>query len=127
MTSVRHIGFGALAFAVVESIWLLGHFALGFPSRWVLEPTSGIVFCSLALTVSASVVAATRKVESSWLLIFAQMGVGAYAAVVVALFCLGSGNLWPIVLLIDAVLVFPMLFAGALLGDLVRDIRGHAA
>ena len=127
MSEGWHIGVGASAFGAAEGIWLLGHVVLGFPSRWVLEPTPGIVFCLLVLALSGTAMAATRKDGMSWLQSFALMAAGAYTAVVVALFSVGPGNLWPFVLLIDAVFVIPALFIGALVGDLVRDVRGRAA
>ena len=122
-----HFGVGAIAFGVAEGIWLLGHFVFGFPSLWVLEPTSGIVFCALVLALSAIAMAATRGDDVTWLQSFAFISLGAYGALIVVLFLVGPGNLWPLVLLIDGVLVVPAVFAGALLGDLLRDFRRRAA
>lgn len=70
---------------------------------------------------------AIRKDDLSWVQCFALAATGAYAAVIASLFLLGPGNLWPLVLIIDAVIVIVIAFVGALLGDLVRDIRGRAA
>jgi len=122
-----HLGAGAVAFGAAESLWLLGHHFVGFPNDWVLKPTVGIAFAALVLLLTSSVMTAFRKDDLTWLQCFALTAVGAYAAVVVSLFLLGPGNLWPLVLVLDAVIVVVAVFAGALLGDLVRDIRGRAA
>jgi len=71
--------------------------------------------------------AATRGGDLTWLQSFAFMSIGAYGTLTVLLFLVGPGNLWPLVLLIDGVLVIPALFVGALLGDLIRDLRRRAA
>ena len=122
-----HLGAGAVAFGATECLWLLGHYFAGFPSAWVLKPTSGIAFSALVLLVTSSVMTATRKDDLSWPQCFVLAATGAYAAVIASLFLLGPGNLWPLVLILDAVIVIVAVFAGALLGDLVRDIRGRAA
>ena len=127
MTEGWHPVVGAGAFAMAEGSWILGHMFFGFSSAWVLEPTSGIVFCALVLLLSATAMAATREDDLTWLQSFAFMSIGAYGAVTVLLFLVGPGNLWPLVLLIDGVLVVPAVFAGALLGDLLRDFRRRAA
>ena len=127
MSEGWHFGVGAIAFGIAEGIWLLGHFMFGFPSLWVFEPTSGIVFCALVLVLSGVVMAATRRDDLTWLQSFAFMSVGAYGTLTVLLFVIGPGNLWPLVLLTDGVLVIPVLFVGALLGDLIRDFRHRAA
>jgi hypothetical protein len=127
MSEGWHFGVGAIAFGVAEGIWLLGHFVFGFPSLWVLEPTSGIVFCALVLTLSAITMAATRGDGLTWLQSFSFMSIGAYGTLTVLLFLVGPGNLWPLVLLIDGVLIIPALFVGALLGDLLRDVRRRTA
>ena len=127
MNEVWHFGAGAIAFGVAEGIWFLGHIIFGFPSAWVLEPTSGIVFCAFVLALSAIAMAATRGDDLTWLQSFAFMSAGAYGTLTVLLFLVGPGNLWPLVLLIDGVLVIPTLFVGALLGDLIRDLRRRAA
>src|SRR5712664_1975896 len=122
-----HLGAGAVAFGATECLWLLGHHFAGFPNNWVLKPTAGIAFAAFVLLLTSSVMTAARKGDLSWLQCFALASVGAYAAVVASLFLLGPGNLWPLVLVLDAVIVVVAVFAGALLGDLVRDIRGRAA
>ena len=128
MTGGWHFGAGASAFGAAEGIWALGHHLWEFPSAWVLKPTSGIVFCAFVLVLSGAAMAAIRKSDMSWLQSFALTATGAYAALILILFfVLGPGNLWPLVLLLDAVIVFPSLFVGALLGDIVRDVRRRAA
>lgn len=122
-----HFGVGAIAFGIAEGLWFLGHSVLGLPSQWVLEPTFGIVFCAFVLFVSAIAMAATRGEGTTWLQSFAFVSLGAYGALIALLFVVGPGNLWPLVLLIDAVLVIPTVFVGALLGDLLRDLRHRAA
>jgi hypothetical protein len=78
--------------------------------------------------LSGAALAAIRKSDMSWLQSFALAATGAYAALILILFfLLGPGNLWPLVLLLDAVIVFPSLFVGALLGDVIRDVRRRAA
>ncbi len=128
MTGGWHFGAGGAAFGAAEGIWALGHHLWEFPSAWILKPTSGIVFCALVLVLSGAVMAATRKGDMSWLQSFALVATGAYSALVLILFfVLGPGNLWPLVLLLDAVIVFPSVFVGELLGDVVRDVRRRAA
>jgi hypothetical protein len=122
-----HFGAGAVAFGTTECLWLLGYYLAEFPNAWVLKPTSGIVFSALVLLLVSSVMTATRKDDLSWPQCFVLAATGAYAAVITSLLLLGPGNLWPLVLTIDAVIVIVAAFAGALLGDLVRDIRGRAA
>jgi len=77
--------------------------------------------------LSATAMAATREDDLTWLQSFAFMSIGAYGTLTVLLFVIGPGNLWPLVLLTDGILVIPVLFVGALLGDLIRDFQHRAA
>jgi hypothetical protein len=125
VTGGWHFGAGALAFGTAEAVWLLGHRFAGLPSAWVLKPPSGIVFAAVVLLFASSVMAAAREGDLSWLQSFVFASTGAYGSVIASLFFVGPGNLWPFVLVIDAFIVIPVVFVGALLGDLVRDFRTH--
>jgi hypothetical protein len=69
--------------------------------------------------------AAAREDDLSWMQSFVFASAGAYGSVIASLLLVGPGNLWPFALVIDAAIVVPVVFVGALLGDLVRDFRTH--
>jgi hypothetical protein len=108
---------GVVIFSAAELAWLVVRQSVGDPSVWTLESESGIAVAALVILGGMTWHGARRWAEPS-------RGVAepvvAYAGICTSLtiwmFVVGAGNLWPIVLFVDYVLVAPPAFVGWVLG-----------
>ncbi len=102
---------GTFAFAISETIWLL--FFDFASSNWVLEPTPGILLCAVILILSAMGCSYKlhKDIKNPFLFLF-----GVWVSIAAMLLIAGPGNLWPIVLVIDYVMVTPVVYAGWFFG-----------
>jgi hypothetical protein len=111
MKKVLILIIGAFAFALSKTIWLL--FFDFASSNWILEPTPGILLCAVILILS--VVGCSykfhRDTKNPFLFLF-----GVWISITAMLLLAGPGNLWPIVLAIDYVMVTPIVYAGWFMG-----------
>lgn len=118
---------GATSFAVAQIIWTLGHSYFGWNSPWVLEPGSGIVLCLSLLVATAGVASFCRRKGDAVIIPIIFVALGALAATIAGLLIVGPGNLWPLVLIVDAVMILVAVCVGAAVGDPLRKERMHAA
>jgi hypothetical protein len=110
------LGFGL--FAVTEGVWLAFGAIRGSGSRWVMEPTPGIITTIVIHFVAAIAFAVVARPRLGGLAAFAG---GVLVGLVFMLFLVGPGNLWPFVIFIDFVLISPGLVVGLASGALIAE------
>lgn len=115
---------GGLSFATAEILWLVIHFVMNESSKWVLEPTKGIVLTGIII-VSATVwislaqpLSGKSKINNLLLMYF-----GVCLSIAIALFATGPENLWPIVLVIDFIMAALFLLCGWIIGHFVQRYK----
>ena len=108
-TALKSFAFGFALFGATEAGWFLLQRTDPSGSRWVLEPNPGIVTALITHFVGALLFSFLLRPNAEGRLAFAA---GIAGALVVALFLVGPGNLWPIVIVIDAVFLTPALVGG---------------
>ena len=116
---------GFLQFTLTEASWLaLGMFKGSDDSRWVMEPTRSLVATVLVHFIGALVfsVLVCPRVRG-----FIAFSAGVVVAVAFTLGAVGPGNLWPIVVAIDSVILVPTLTLAFFLGALLTPRSPHAA
>jgi len=91
---------GAVPFATCQIIWVT--FFNNASSNWVLEPTPGVVLSSIVMILTGSICTYIFRIEKRKLL-FLILGV--CVSITIMLFSAGPGNLWPIVLAIDYIMM----------------------
>jgi hypothetical protein len=102
---------GAVVFAVSELIWLT--FCDVASSNWILEPTPGVMLCAFLIIVSCMYFGYKYHHHIKKPISFV---IGACLSITVMLFFVGPGNLWPIVLVIDYVIVTVVVYVGWSIG-----------
>src|SRR5204862_3249287 len=114
-----------LLFTLTEASWLaLVMYRGGVGSRWVMEPTPSLIATVVVHFVAAlafSALTAPRLRE------FAAFTLGVVAAVLFTLIAVGPGNIWPIVVVIDSVILVPTLVVAFALGALFVPRSPRAA
>ena len=116
---------GAAAFAAVQVIWSLGHVFGGWRGAWVMKSGSGIALCFASFVVVSAVVCAFRgKTKGLWNCAV-SIAIGAIVAMAIALFVVGPGNLWPLVIAFDGAIIGAAVGVGAIIGKVFR--HGNAA
>ncbi len=115
---------GLLLFGATETAWLAYAAANPTVSRWVLEPNRGILVALAVHFIAAIAYSAAFRPKVTDFFSFAA---GVVTAVVVGLFFVGGGNLWPIVLLVDVLLLAPALLTGLGRGLALRHVVHRAA
>jgi hypothetical protein len=114
---------GAAAFAAAQIAWSLVHAHAGWRDPWVLKPVPGIVLCMGLLAVAAAFAAAWRRRPGFFIERVAFVAAGAIAAMIVALMIVGPGNLWPIVIVFDSVIIIAAVTVGAVAAEVVANLR----
>jgi hypothetical protein len=109
---------GATAFAAAQGIWSLGHAYAGWKGTWMLKSGSGIVFGLAVLAITAAVICALQRKPNTVVNCAVFVAIGAIAAMTVALFLIGPGNLWPIVIAFDGAMIGVAVAVGALIGKI---------
>jgi len=103
---------GTVSFAVQEILWVW-IFGNSFGSQWILESTPGIVLCFIIIVLMGLI--SGYQLISSFIEAISYL-FGIFFSISIMLFIIGSGNLWPIVLIIDYIIVTPAALLGCLLG-----------
>ena len=117
---------GALAFCVVQIPLLIATPAAGGidDPGWFLNSGRNVLLVGLTLAIGAAILTARKRASDRDAVFF---GIGAVAAMVVTLFAIGPGNIFPIVIVFGAALVVFAVGAGGTLGAAVRARRTQAA
>ena len=94
---------GAASFAVSEILWLAIRTQIDVYSRWVLEPTEGLILSAAIMVVTAFSGGLWVGRDATLCIRGAvNLYVGVMTSITVSLFFVGPGNIWPIVLVIAA-------------------------
>lgn len=122
MNPILPFGAGVAAFGISQLFWSATHRTLFDSTKdWVLEPNAGVALCVLMLAAASAIMCAIRADSDSLKRPMLSVGLGALLACVVALFVVGPGNLWPIVLVFDAVLIAVAVVIGGFIGNAYRS------
>lgn len=113
---------GVAAFGISQLFWSATHRTLFDSTQdWVLEPNAGVALCLLMLAAASATMCAIRGNSDSLKRPMLSVGLGAFLGCTVALFIIGPGNLWPIVLVFDAVLIVVAVVVGGFIGNAYRS------
>jgi hypothetical protein len=125
MRSGVAMAIGAVTFAMLQIIWSLGHTFGGWRGAWIMKAGTGFAVCFAVFLVIGAVVVAYRHRAGDLLRRAGSVALGAIVAMVVALLIVGPGNLWPLVIVLDGIVIG----GGALLGGVIGTALGgrHAA
>src|SRR5438067_1539283 len=96
---------GAVTFAVLQIIWSLGHAYGGWRGAWIMKAAPGFAACFITFLVVGAVVVGYRHSATDLLRRTGSVTIGAIAAMTIALLIIGPGNLWPIVIAFDSVVI----------------------
>ena len=117
---------GALAYCVVQIPLLIATPPVAGttePGGWFLNSGRNVLLVGLTLAIGAAVLTA-RKQGSDRDAVF--YGIGAVVAMIVTLFSMGAGNIFPIVIVFGSGLIVFAVGAGRTCGAAVRARRAHA-
>jgi len=103
---------GSISFIICEIIWLR-NFADLYATKWILEPTAGIFLCFILLILTGTIFGYLFIKSFSDIFSFLF---GVWLAITRMLFYVGQGNLWPIVLIIDYIIITPIAIVGCFIG-----------
>lgn len=115
---------GAAVFATVQVLWSVAHAAGAVRGAWVMKTGLGIGLCFGAFVIAATFVSALQPRGSG--LANSILGVvgGGLLALCVALALVGPGNLWPIVIVFNGVIIGVATLVGAAVGAGFRKEGG---
>jgi len=101
--------------ATAWSRWFYGVYA-----PWFLNSGRAVAFTTASLMAVAAIVAIVSNSRLPWLVAGLNLAAGAVGAMIVVLFAVGPGTLFPIAIAIGAAVVGVSSLAGALAGRAVR-------
>jgi hypothetical protein len=123
--SLRVFILGAAAFTVSESLWLLIRPIVNEYPMWVLEPNAGILLCALIITFTSMWLGFSTRLEGVKKYIeLLKMYAGVCFSIPFTMFVVANlgqdSNLWPIVLVIDFIIMVPLVAVGWFFGIILR-------
>ena len=111
---------GAATFAMLQIAWTIGHTYGGWRGAWIMKAGAGFAACFVVFLVIGAVVVAYRHRAGDLPRRAGSVALGAIVAMVVALLFVGPGNLWPLVIVLDGIVIG----GGALLYFLAKPKKG---
>lgn len=114
------LGIGAATFAVAEIAWAAAHGFHGQKGLWIMKTGMGIGVAFAAFVAVATMASARYPAGSGISKCVLNMTGGGIVAMVVALFAVGAGNLWPIVIVFDGAILAVAALVGAAVGAAFR-------
>lgn len=126
MPAMKPAGFftvGALAFGGAQAAWSVARAHDLVRGTWIMKTGTGILACMAVFVVAAAVAFAMHGKGAQVSDGIVAMEAGAVVAVIVALFIIGAGGLWPLVVVLDALILGVAIAIGAGLAFLVRQAR----
>lgn len=124
----RAVLYGAAAFLIahtIERIWWTSFFASGGAahSAWFLNSGRAVLFTAISVAVAGLVVGRMVSDRRDLIAGAASAAGGAIAAMIVVLFTIGPGTIFPLVIIIGGALVIAGTFAGALAASVLPARR----
>lgn len=114
---------GAASFVLAELTWYGTEFSALSTSRWILEPTPGVVLAGCFISAGSFVCGLWSGASAERAIVgLGAFVAGVYVSITCSLFTIGLGNLWPVVLVIDYVLMTPFAVVGGSVGFFVRRV-----
>jgi hypothetical protein len=110
---------GMVVFAAAQGVWSWGHAYSGWRGAWLLKSPTGIAACLILLAITAAVACAFQRKLNAVVPCALFFALGAIVAMTIALFIIGPGNLWPMVIAFDSVMIGAAVAAGAAVGAVV--------
>jgi hypothetical protein len=114
---------GAVTFGAAQSLWSLGHAQGLWRGTWMLKTFGGAGACVVLFVVVSAIACATPERGRSLADRIAALVAGAASAVAVAIFFVGPGSLWPLVIGLDTVVIALAVGLGAMLSRFVPGQR----
>jgi hypothetical protein len=123
--TARSVLLGALVFSAAQVPLLIATPAVAGISApgWFLNSGRNVLLVGLTLAVGAVLLTARKRASDRDAVFY---GIGAVAAMIVTLFAIGAGNLFPIVIVSGAAIVTFAVGAGGTCGAALRARRTHA-
>jgi hypothetical protein len=120
MKPITSFATGAATFSALQIFWHLGHTYAGFRGAWIMKTGLGIGVCFAVFVVISMVVCGCYRKPNGLAKCIASLALGGITAMTVALFLIGPGNLWPIVIGFDGAIIGAAVAVGAAIGALFR-------
>ena len=117
---------GALAFAIAQAGWSLGHAQGLWRGTWMMKTPGGIAACFVIFVGVAALACGIRDRGHGIVDAIVALAAGAIAAVAAGIFIVGPGSLWPMVIAFDGLIIVAAIALGAALSPLVRARSRHA-
>ena len=119
---------GAATFLAAHAVEVAGwsSWFYGVYAPWFLNSSRAVAVTAGALMIVGAIVALTTPDRTGWLIAGLNLAAGAMAAMIVVLFSVGPGTLFPIAITIGAMVVAVSSIAGALAGAAVRYAGSRA-
>lgn len=111
---------GAVAFGVAQALWSIGHAQGLWRGTWMLKTGGGMAACFVLFVVVSAIACSLRERGRGFADCIVALVAGAALAATVALFFVGPGSLWPLVIVLDTIVVAIAAAIGAALSRLVR-------
>lgn len=110
------IAIGAVAFAMLQIIWSLGHAYGGWRGAWIMKAGTGFAVCFAVFLVIGAFVVAYRHRAGELFRRAGSVVLGAIVAMVIALLIVGPGSLWPLVMVLDGIVIGGAALLGGVIG-----------
>jgi hypothetical protein len=120
MKPITSFTIGAATFSALQIFWSLGHAYSGLRGAWIMKTGLGIGICFAVFVLITAVVCVCYRKSKALAKCGGAIALGAIAAMTVALFLIGPGNLWPIVIAFDGAIIGAAVAVGAAIGALFR-------
>jgi len=120
MKPITSFTVGAATFSALQIFWSLGHIYSGLRGAWIMKTGLGIGFYFAVFVVITAVVCAYYRKPNGLAKCVGAIALGAIASMTGALFLIGPGNLWPIVIAFDGAIIGAAVAVGAAIGALFR-------
>src|SRR5439155_8913546 len=120
MKPITSFTIGVATFSALQIFWSLGHVYGGLRGAWIMKTGLGIGFCFAVFVLITAVVCVCYRKSKALAKCGGAIALGAIAAMTVALFLIGPGNLWPIVIAFDGAIIGAAVAVGAAIGALFR-------
>jgi hypothetical protein len=126
MNAAASFATGALAFAAAQGLWSLAHAHGLVRGTWMMKTGGGIAACFALFVIVAAVACAFRRRGRGLGDAIATLVAGAAVAATLALFIVGPGSVWPLVILLDSVIIAMAVGVGAALSIPLRAATGRS-
>jgi hypothetical protein len=126
MNAAASFATGAVAFGLAQGLWSIAHAQGLVRGTWMMKTGGGIGACFLLFVVVSALACAYRRRGRGIADAIATLVAGAAVAATLALFIVGPGSVWPLVILLDSVIIAMAVGIGAALSIPLRSAVGRS-